>query len=180
MTKIKTLLKKIFYFGLKYQCVYCKSNIRTLLPNGLTHKILYELDVIGGKRREHAKCPICGSKDRERLFYFYYLKRILPLTKSTRIAMLHIAPEYHLSKILKANKNIDYKSGDKFESGYEGSYDSPFLDICKTGLPDNKFDVLMCNHVLEHVEDYTVALNEIKRILKPGGRTLLQVPISSI
>ena len=69
---------------------------------------------------------------------------------------------------------------DKFEKGYEHSYDSPYLDICKTGLPDETFDIIICNHVLEHVDDYRMALKEIKRILKLGGRALLQVPIANL
>jgi SAM-dependent methyltransferase len=154
--------------------------LRVLLPHGLCHEVLFKYDVIGGKRRDNNKCPICRSNDRERLLYFYFQNKIIPILENKYLTLLHIAPEPNFSKHIKKFKNILYKSGDKFETGYENSYEASIMDICDTKLENDSIDILICNHVLEHVNSYQVALNEIKRILKPNGKAILQVPIGKL
>ena len=60
--------------------------------------------------------------------------------------------------------------------------DSPIadlhLDVTNINLPDNTYDVVICNHVLEHVDNVDKAFSEIKRILKQGGWAILMVPIN--
>lgn len=51
------------------------------------------------------------------------------------------------------------------------------LDIQKTGLPDDSYDVVICNHVLEHVDDVMTALLEMKRIIRPGGFFICSFPV---
>jgi ubiquinone/menaquinone biosynthesis C-methylase UbiE len=53
------------------------------------------------------------------------------------------------------------------------------MDIHKIPFPENHFDVVLCNHVLEHVADDILAMREIRRVLKPGGWAILQVPFFS-
>ena len=50
------------------------------------------------------------------------------------------------------------------------------MDIHQMPFTENQFDVVLCNHVLEHVHDDILALKEIKRVLKPGGWAILLVP----
>ena len=70
-------------------------------------------------------------------------------------------------------KNLDYTTAD---------LDSPIadihLDVTNINLPDNTYDVVICNHVLEHVDNVDKAFSEIKRILKLGGWAILMVPIN--
>ena len=49
-------------------------------------------------------------------------------------------------------------------------------DICNLPFEDNTFDVILCNHVLEHIPDDTKAMSELYRILKPGGWGIFQIP----
>jgi SAM-dependent methyltransferase len=51
------------------------------------------------------------------------------------------------------------------------------LDIQSTGLPDESYDVIVCNHVLEHVDDFRKALKEMYRILRPGGSFICSFPM---
>jgi ubiquinone/menaquinone biosynthesis C-methylase UbiE len=88
--------------------------------------------------------------------------------------MLHIAPEQCFYKIFKTQKNLDYTTGD---------YNSPIADVHfdlhKAPFADNTFDVIFCNHVLEHVEDAQQCMRELYRIMKPGGWGIFQVPLDS-
>ena len=87
--------------------------------------------------------------------------------------MLHVAPEMQLHRVIRSHPNIDYVTAD---------LNSPFamvkMDITNIEYEDNVFDVIICNHVLEHIPDDRKAMAELYRVLKPGGWAILQVPIS--
>lgn len=85
--------------------------------------------------------------------------------------MLHFAPEQAFYKRFRAMKNLDYTTTD---------LNSPLADvkadICYLPFEDDSYDVIFCNHVLEHIPDDTKAMQELYRILKPGGMAILQIP----
>ena len=98
------------------------------------------------------------------------------------IKVLHIAPEKNLMKIFKKLPNIEYISGDKFEGDNRYSDNrygnSMYIDVQKIPLNNELFDVVICNHVLEHVPDDIKAMKEIARVTKRRGYAILQAPIS--
>lgn len=49
-------------------------------------------------------------------------------------------------------------------------------DATKLPFADNSFDKIICSEVLEHIENYTGVLQEIKRVLKPNGVLAISVP----
>ncbi len=169
-------LISIFYLGQKYHCPNCNTNFKKLLPCGLNQKVLNELEVIGSGLRDNCLCPRCNSIDRERLIYLYlkYKTHVF----SENITMLHVAPRYSLKKIFKKHKNINYIAGDKFEKGYNYTKDVIHIDLTSLNFDDEYFDVIICNHVLEHIPDDIKALKEIYRVLKKDGFAILQVPLS--
>lgn len=85
--------------------------------------------------------------------------------------MLHIAPEICYIDRFEALKNLDYITAD-----IESPLAKLKMDIHDIPLDDESVDVIFCNHVLEHVDDDKQALSEIKRVLRPGGWAILQVP----
>lgn len=168
---LKKLNRKIVNFGLKHRCPMCKSHIKTLLPFGYHFPVLAEKNVIGGGYRLNAKCPVCYSMDRERLIYLY-LQHKTSLFK-TKTNLLHVAPERPLSSIIKQHSHIAYLTADLASNEVMVR-----MDITNINYPENHFDALICNHVLEHIIDDKKAMRELYRVLKPNGWGILQVPIS--
>lgn len=85
--------------------------------------------------------------------------------------MLHIAPERCFMDRFESMKSLDYLTAD-----IESPLAKIKMDIHNIPLKDNSIDVIFCNHVLEHVDDDIKALKEIKRVLKPLGWAILQIP----
>jgi SAM-dependent methyltransferase len=134
--------------------------------------LMRALDVVGSDV-ENFECPWCGAHDRERhLFLYLRATGLLPVSTGARI--LHCAPERHLSRILANDRPAQYVRGDLFPT----SPDIERLDITAIAYPDDNFDLVLANHVMEHVPDDMKALAEIRRVLKPGGNAILQTPYS--
>lgn len=169
--RIRSVYKKMYYFGFKFKCTYCNARLRTLQPFGLKFPVLEEKKVAGGGFRLNARCPLCGSFDRERLLYLYLLYKTDIFEKPVKL--LHVAPEARLTDILKTKTNIDYLTAD-----IHGRNVMVKMDITDIRFPDETFDAIICNHVLEHIIDDHKAMSELYRTLKRGGWAILQVPIS--
>jgi len=118
--------------------------------------------------RYNAACPRCGSLERHRLVYLALLRRDL---LSGLGNVLHFAPEPFLIGMLRQG-SVSYQSAD-FEPGLADIV----LNIEKINLPDKSVDVVIANHVLEHVDD-RAALRELQRILSVHGRLIVSVPLA--
>lgn len=171
-------LLALHYAGKAYYCPYCKHTFRKLLPGGFDLPVLKEKQVVGGGYRENLVCPRCFSIDRDRLIYLYLTEYTNLLTLPLNV--LHVAPEGCLRAFLMSLLNITYTSGVKFYEGYYYDRKVNLMDVTRMSFPDESFDVVICNHVLEHIREDKLALKEIYRVLKPGGWAILQVPISRI
>ena len=169
--ELRKLINKVRYYGYKYKCPMCGSHLRNMLPFGLDFPVLTQKMVIGGGYRLSAQCPVCESVDRERLLYLYLLTKTNVFTE--QVKLLHVAPEHVLSATLKRHSNIDYLTADLNSNAVMVK-----MDITDINYPDNSFDVVICNHVLEHVTEDIKAMQELHRILRPGGWGILQVPMS--
>ena len=170
--RLRRLMTRVKYFGWRYQCPICHSHLRRLLPFGLRLRVLTDHQVVGGGYRPNAQCPVCNCVDRERLLYVYLSTQTNLFSERTKL--LHVAPEGRLRGILETRANLDYVAAD---------LTSPKaivkMDITEIPYPANTFDVVICNHVLEHIIDDRRAMRELHRVLKPGAWGILQVPISS-
>lgn len=132
------------------------------------------LEIVGSDF-DNFSCPWCGAHDRERHLYLYMQKmEILSFIAGKWV--LHFAPETHLSHLIQKSMPEKYIKCDILSIA-EGVIKVDLLNIC---YPDNQFDLLIANHVLEHVSDDQRALSEVVRVLKPGGYAILQAPYSSV
>jgi len=122
-----------------------------------------------GTQRLNALAPGSLSLERHRLLWLYLQNETSFFTEPSK--MLHIAPEQCFLKRFKNQKNLTYTTADLY---------SPIADvkadICDLPFEDNSFDIVFCNHVLEHIEDDFKAMSELYRVLKPKGLGVFQIP----
>lgn len=159
-------LKNIFYFGNKYRCPCCNKNFRKFQnfyykTNEFNHDFFY-------KSYKNTICPVCYSFPRHRIIC-EYLKSNLNLIKNKKI--LIFAPEHCITSFLDTY-NIKYLTADLY---HEADYK---IDITNINFPNESFEVIVCNHVLEHVSNYKNALKELNRILTKNGILILTTPLN--
>lgn len=167
-----------FMRGNNYYCPFCKNSFIKFRPGGVILPSLHDKKIIGSGYRQNNVCPRCNSLDRDRLIYVFLAQKTNIFTAPIKI--LHVAPEGCIRAMLTELPNITYLSGLKYHQGFYYEKKSTILDITNLTFDDESFDVIICNHVLEHISDDLKAISELYRVLKPGGWAILQVPISKI
>lgn len=147
----------LWYKGTRFTDPIDGKSFRTFLPYG------YE------NPRDNVLSPSTLSLERHRLLWLYLKQETDFFSKPARL--LHFAPEQAFFRRFKKLKNLEYITTD---------LNSPLAtvkaDICNLPFPSNSFDIIFCNHVLEHIPDHLKALSELFRVLKPGGWGIFQVP----
>lgn len=154
---VKSVLNRarVFRFrGDNVDCPICRNSFSRFLPMGVIP-------------REGALCPGCGSLERHRLLWVA-LGKLGLVEKGGRL--LHVAPEAAIADAL--SKRFDYLSID-----LDGSNAMLAMDIRDLEFDDGSFDLVICNHVLEHVKEDRKAIAELFRVLKRGGYGSIQVPM---
>ncbi|RTR36438.1 glycosyltransferase [Robertmurraya yapensis] len=154
----------------KYYCNLCHERFNEFLP--LPDIYVIEKFEFENNNVKTALCPNCYSMDRERAFKLFIEEETDIKEQKTKV--LHIAPEKNIRNWLISLKNIDYTCGDLFPS----DRNMEKIDITNIQYNDNSFEFIICSHVLEHVPDDSKAMKELCRILKQGGKGILQVPIA--
>ncbi|WP_396178753.1 class I SAM-dependent methyltransferase [Flavobacterium sp.] len=122
-----------------------------------------------GQQRNNVLSPSTLSLERHRLLWLY-LKNETDFFSAPK-KVLHFAPEQAFYKLFRNQKNLNYTTTDLF---------SPLADvkadICNLPFENDTYDIILCNHVLEHIPDDTKAMQELYRVLKPGGMGVFQIP----
>jgi len=151
-------LIKWFFKGNRFIDPIDGSSYRKFLPYG------YQ------KLRQNALCPGTLSLERHRLLWLYLDRETEFLNKP--LTVLHLAPEQIFYKKFKHFSHWKYTTAD---------LNSPLAevkaDICKLPFKENTYDLIFCNHVLEHIPDHLQAMRELHRVLKKGGTLIAQVPL---
>ncbi|MFY0599619.1 MAG: methyltransferase domain-containing protein [Cyclobacteriaceae bacterium] len=147
----------LFYKGNKVECPVCKSRFRVFLP-------------YGRQSRSNALCPSCLSLERHRLMWLF-LERQTGFFKD-EAKLLHIAPEHCFIDRFEKLDNLDYVTAD-----IESPLAKVKMDAHDIPFENESFEMVFCNHVLEHVNDDKKVMSEIYRVMKPGGFGILQIPL---
>ena len=145
------------YSGNTYQCPVCGHSFRKMV------------DIKNDVGFEDHLCPKCGSIMRKRLLWLYLENEIGILQNSLRV--LDFSPHRFIFRKLSRMSNLDYVATD-----YEDPKAPNRYDITAIPEADNSFDLILCYHILEHIPDDKAAMDELYRILKPGGTALIQSP----
>ena len=160
LIRLSYVVRPILALGLKgnrYTDPIDGKSFRTFLPYG--HE----------SPRENVLSPSTLSLERHRLLWLYLKGETNFFTDSLRV--LHFAPEQAFYKRFRRLPNLEYTTTD---------LNSPLADvkadICNLPFENNQFDVILCNHVLEHIPEDRKALSELFRVMKPGGWGIFQVP----
>jgi SAM-dependent methyltransferase len=163
LIRISYVFMKVAAVGLrgdKVECPVCGNKFRKFLPYGYNQV------------RSNVLCPHCFSLERHRLMWLFLQNRSEFFTAPMKV--LHIAPEQCFYRRFREMPLIDYTTAD-----LESPLADIRLDIQDMPLSGNTYDLVICNHVLEHVPDDRKAMREVLRVLKPGGFAILMVPASS-
>lgn len=153
-------LRILYYSGNNRFCPICERYSRLFLPSGLD-------------RRADSRCVVCGSLERHRLLWLFLQKKTdLFEDKSKKI--LHIAPELCFESRLRKNFGNNYITADLINPNVMVK-----MDITCIQYPEQSFDIILCSHVLEHIQDDQQAMKEIYRVLNNNGFAILIVPISN-
>jgi len=149
----------ILFKGNKVHCPVCEKSFSKFLSYGsyVAH-------------RDNVLCPHDLTLERHRLMWLY-LKDHSNFFTGQNLDVLHIAPEQCFHKRFKKQKNLNYLTGDIVSPIADLHF-----DLHKIPLAENRFDIVFCNHVLEHVDDADQCMKELYRVMKPGGWGIMQVP----
>ena len=161
-------LQHVSHFFLRIFSLFLRGNKFEDPINGKTYRKLLPYGRL--KPRENAIAPDSLSLERHRLMWLFLKNKTNFFTDNLKF--LHIAPEYCFIKIFKGMKNLDYLTADLISPWADVK-----MDVHDIPFEENTFDVVICNHVLEHVDDADKVMKEFYRVMKPGGWGIFQVPI---
>ncbi len=148
---MRKLIFLVFYKGKKYHCNICNKGLKRFVLLNIGELI----------------CPSCGSLGRN-----WRLWDILQVELKNEIRILDFSPSRCIYRRLKKVKSINYISTD-----FAGEFLSDYkFDITKINSSSGSFDLIICYHILEHIQDDMLAITELKRVLKPGGKCYIQTP----
>jgi SAM-dependent methyltransferase len=153
-------IRAIPFVGTRYVCPCCGWRLRAFTEGGFSLRT-----------RHHGYCPRCNAKARHRRVWLF-LQQHSNLFED-RLRLFHVSPKYSLSRRLVRMRNIEYVGAD--------ISNRPnivlTMDVSAVPLRSRSVDAVICVHVLEHVDDDRAAMAELHRILRPGGWTLISVPL---
>ncbi len=183
--KSRALQARVRNFLGEYHCPVCNSRVSAFkpIPEFFTEnqqKYGYPFAPEESETCNHLgyACPSCKAADRERLYALYLQNYLKELKESGGGKIIDFAPAAPLTSFIRrqiagAEQSISYRTADYYAAGVDDQVDITDLRI----YADGQFDFFICSHVLEHVPDDRKALHELHRILKPGGKGIVMVPI---
>lgn len=171
--RLRAAAYRLRYPGRTFTCNFCGFAAGRFRAIGVKAEVLHELNVVGGGYRANAECPRCGAGDRDRLVRIA-LENDVKLPPKARI--LHVAPERPLNRFLRERFNGGVIVSDLYPERYAWARPALKMDLTKCAFQRGQFDLVVCNHVLEHIPDDAQALQELAGLLRPGGYAVLQVP----
>ncbi|MEO6537975.1 MAG: class I SAM-dependent methyltransferase [Ferruginibacter sp.] len=163
------------YAGEGFTCNVCAAEYKKFVPHypaPINNKAIQANQVIAGYG-ENIICPNCMSTARERLVIAFLSEDFFLDGKK----ILHLSPEKNIYSFLKTKAIVTTAD---LHPGYYKTIDKKITkeDATHFSFDDDSFDIVIANHILEHIPDDKGAMKEILRVMKPGAKAVLQVPYS--
>ena len=156
-------------------CCLCERAVSQWVPYALLadrSPFMNLMETVGSDMRNF-QCPHCGCTDRDRHLWMYMAAADVP-AQLRGASVLHLAPEAALEPRFERFGLARYVRGDLFPSRPHHQK----IDAQALPFEDAAFDLIIANHILEHVDAPAKALAEFERCLKPGGMLIAQTPYS--
>lgn len=147
------------YAGRGVECPVCGRRYRRFMPYGYVHP------------RGNALCPACLALERHRLMWLFLVRETDFFEARPRL--LHIAPERCFIKRFETLLGENHITAD-----LESPLAKVKMDIQAIPFGEYEFDVIFCNHILEHVADDRLAMSEMFRVMRPGGWGIMLSPVT--
>lgn len=162
----------------EYKCNFCRQKFVRHLPyrdaKPEPDSFISHLEIVGSNIDKFS-CPYCFATDRERNMLRFFEVLSIPEQFIEGKRILYIAPEKNFRTYLMSCQPLEVIEGDLFPKENQIR-----VDLEDIQFDSDHFDLVICNHVLEHVRDVDLCLREIRRVLKGGGGLLAQTPFSAI
>ena len=152
-------VRGLLFLGKKYTCPCCGWHVRAF-NDGNTFL----------KKRALSYCPRCNAKSRHRRIWLFLQNKTNLFTDT--LSLFEVSPKVSFARRFSQISNIHYLGADI----YFRPYISLKMDLTATALKAESFDAVLCVHVLEEIIEDRRAMQEIYRILKPGGWAVVSVP----
>lgn len=188
--KVKRVIKRLLKEGnvnlpepvvTGFSCPVCKNNNVEFksLPYRFfrefeKYQFIHSIFLFETINLEFYSCSKCGANDRCRLYALYFDIALKKVAAGQKLSVLDIAPAQTLTKYLEVQDKLVIRTADLYMEGVDDKVDITKMDI----YPDNNFDVFICSHVLEHIDEDETAMSELYRVLKPGGWGIAMVPVN--
>jgi SAM-dependent methyltransferase len=181
----RKLQKQVRLINAQHYCPVCETRVISFLPlpafcSENQRKYGFPFDASDAETCNETAylCPSCDASDRDRLYALFLGGYITNLESGTPVQIVDFAPSEPLSAFIRrliksSGKDIQYRTADLLAENVDDRVDISDL----RSYESDQFAFFICSHVLEHVPDDRRALSELHRILKPGGRGILMVPI---
>jgi len=163
----RPILIRLSYLARPILAFFMKGNTYTDPIDGKSFKAFLPYGY--GNQRDNVLSPSTLSLERHRLLWLYLQNDTDFFT--AKKSVLHFAPEQCFLKRFQKLNNLNYTTTD-----LESPIADVKADICNLPFEDNSYDIILCNHVLEHIPDDTKAMQELFRVMKPGGYGIFQIP----
>lgn len=151
---------------MEWFCPCCNRRFNGFVEADYIDPQNYDLRRYKGTKQD-VLCPVCHALPRHRILASW-CENHKDLFRNA--AILYFAPEYSMTLWMKRN-GVEYTTADLYKEA------DLKLDIQNTGLPEQSYDIIIANHVLEHVDDFCLSLKEMYRILRPNGSFICSFPM---
>lgn len=154
-------------------CAVCGQSVSAWTPHphrAQRSEFMRLLGAVGSDLSVY-QCPACGCTDRDRHLWLYMTAAGMP-ARLQGASVLHIAPERHIERLIAECRPARHVRGDL----HPNRADHQRIDVQALPFGADEFDLVVCNHVLEHVDDPGRTLAEFHRCLRPGGVLIAQTP----